>query len=215
MIRLGYLRDFGITNLGLSLAWGLIIASGLVALLNYETRPGAQPTQPARWPADSALSISTVKPTVIMFTHPHCPCTRASLAELERVVSTCEKEAEFQVVAFEPTDADDRWSDSAIAEKAKAILGREVHWDHDGCEARRFQVKTSGHVVAYGTDRQLMFSGGITVSRGHEGNNSARNQLTARLRARDVDSGDEAGPLNFPVYGCSLVDGTEMTPDAR
>jgi hypothetical protein len=214
MIRFGFLRGFGTVNLWLSLAWGTTIVCGLVLLLNYGTRPGLSPTPPGNWPADSALSFSETTPTVIMFTHPHCPCTRSSLAELERVISNCEDRAAFNVVAFEPIDAPDEWFNSPIAEKAQEILGHEVHWDADGCEARRFRVRTSGHVVAYGSDGQLIFSGGVTGSRGHEGSNSGRDKLTAQIQTSAVDD-EQTGPSSFPVYGCSLVDGSEMTDDAR
>lgn len=43
---------------------------------------------------------------------------------------------------------------------------------------RRFGAYTSGQVMLYDTDRRLAFNGGITGSRGHEGNNKGRQAIT-------------------------------------
>ena len=40
-----------------------------------------EPKPPEPWPAAGALQLSTAGKTLVMFVHPHCPCTRASLGE--------------------------------------------------------------------------------------------------------------------------------------
>ncbi len=46
--------------------------------------------------------------------------------------------------------------------------------DVDGVWLKTFNVKTSGHVLLYHPNGNLLFSGGITASRGHEGDNSGK-----------------------------------------
>lgn len=213
MSRLALLREFGITNFGLCLAWFVAVVAGLVVMFNYESRPGEKPAQPAVFPDNTAIETSKTLPTVIMFIHPHCPCTRASISELERVHSICHRLAEFKLVAFDPVCSGTEWQTSDLVKTAKAIPGVTVHWDKDGKEARRFNVRTSGHVMLYDTTGKLRFSGGVTSSRGHEGSNFGRSQLVSWLRLSPQEREIQTELLESPVYGCALVDGSETDGD--
>jgi hypothetical protein len=53
-----------------------------------------------------------------------------------------------------------------------------------------------------------MFSGGITASRGHQGDNAGRAAITSLVL------GEAHGPelLRSPVYGCQLFDNGELPP---
>lgn len=84
-----------------------------------------------------------------------------------------------------------------MLERARAIAGVRVFADVDGKEAARFGAVTSGHVVAYDNDGVRVFSGGITGSRGHEGDNVGAERLV------DVIGGGAAAGAH--VYGCGLV----------
>jgi hypothetical protein len=70
--------------------------------------------------------------------------------------------------------------------------------DRNGVEARRFGAGTSGHVVIYGGDGRLLFSGGITGARGHVGDNVGLERAIASLRA------DSPTCARSPVFGCLL-----------
>lgn len=209
MIRSVVLREFGLANLGLSLVWFVSIIWGLIVMLNYETRPGPNPRQLTQWPADSLLQLSSTTPTVFMFTHPHCPCTRASIAEWERVISRCRAKAEFNVIAFEPANANAGWQQSDLVCRAAACSDGPVFWDKEGREARRFNVSTSGHVVMYDPDGRLRFSGGITGSRGHEGANLGRSLLVSWLLKNPDGRAAQHDVLESPVFGCPLMNSPE------
>ncbi len=71
--------------------------------------------------------------------------------------------------------------------------------DERGVEARRFGAMTSGYVVVYDAGGHLAFSGGITGSRGHVGDNVGRRQVLAVLH------GDSTQPTHA-VFGCALHD---------
>src|SRR5947209_4561126 len=67
--------------------WCLAVGGGMFALDKYASLPGAQAAPPAMWPADSALKREPGLPTLVMLSHPRCPCSRASLAELDDLLS--------------------------------------------------------------------------------------------------------------------------------
>src|SRR5207302_1046515 len=67
--------------------WLLSAGAGLAGLLNYANSPGAAATPPSHWPEDSRIERSPSRPTLVTFVHPHCPCSRASLEELDRVMA--------------------------------------------------------------------------------------------------------------------------------
>jgi hypothetical protein len=57
--------------------------------------------------------------------------------------------------------------------------------------------------VLYNSDGQLLFSGGITGARGHEGDNAGEDLVIAGLNGQNV------GFQHTPVFGCSLQDQCE------
>ena len=73
-----------------------------------------------------------------------------------------------------------------------------VRVDPEGVEARRFGSQTSGQIMLYDADGQLLFSGGITAARGHSGDNAGRNAILSLLTS---GSSEQRGT---PVFGCPL-----------
>ena len=86
-----------------------------------------------------------------------------------------------------------------LAAAARRIPGAHVVQDVDGRLARGFGARTSGHVVAYDRGGALRLQGGLTISRGHAGDNRS----TAHLRR--MAEGAPVELLNAPVYGCDLL----------
>ena len=72
--------------------------------------------------------------------------------------------------------------------------------DENGAEADRLGAKTSGHTVVFGRNGAVLFSGGITASRGHVGDNAGENAVLAALKQEMPDR------RQTPVFGCSLTD---------
>jgi len=72
--------------------------------------------------------------------------------------------------------------------------------DENGAEAQRFQSKTSGQTVLYAPSGELLFHGGITIARGHEGDNPGVDVIESLLQHKD------AAPVaaSTPVFGCEL-----------
>lgn len=175
------------------------IGAGVVALARYASTPGAAPATVAMWPEGTRLSRPPGRPVLVMLAHPKCACTRASVAELETLMAHVGGRVDAFVLFLRPEGLEDGWEQGELWRDAARIPGVTVLRDPDGSEARRFGATTSGHVVLYGADGHLRFSGGITVARGHRGDSPGREALERALR-----EGGEGG--DAPVYGCALED---------
>lgn len=179
-------------------SWIGLLASGWYVLLRYDFTAGANGGVPERWPADSSLSLDVERSTLVLFAHRHCPCTRATLQELDALLQIAPGSARVHIVLLAPAvGASDRVSTS-IEEQSRTLPDAEITIDPEGVEARRFHVRTSGHVVLFSRDGRLQFSGGITESRGHAGDNAGRRAVLASLRGEEVEQ------KTAPVFGCSL-----------
>jgi hypothetical protein len=182
----------------LAVVWTCATVAGMWLLWRYAFTAGVAADAPARWPGDALVKLSQRGPTLVMFAHPHCPCTRASMAELERILAKSPDDVTPWIVFYKPADADDSWEKTDLCRWAKAIPGARIAFDPDGAEAHRFGAATSGEVVVYSTDERLQFSGGITASRGHEGDNAGKSAVL------DVLNHGDSGYQTTPVFGCSI-----------
>jgi hypothetical protein len=102
------------------------------------------------------------------------------------------------VLFLKPEGSTDDWEKTDLWQNAASIPGVNAVVD-DGVEARRFQAETSGQIVLYDADGRLLFSGGITGSRGHSGDNAGRSAIVSLLNT------GEAERAETPVFGCRLL----------
>lgn len=198
-IRLTSISARAVRGLLLAL-WAMAVLAGLGLLTEYDTAPGAQGSPSRDWPAGSRARLDNTRPTLLMFAHPRCPCTRASIGELEQIVAGAPRAGNLQIFFRAPAEPGDDWTRTDLWEQAEAIPGAKICADPNGNEATRFGVKTSGHVLVFGTDGKLLFSGGITAARGHAGENPGRSAVSALL------SGGVARAPGHSVFGCELFE---------
>jgi hypothetical protein len=191
-----------------SLCWLVLVCTGFAWLVRYEFSPGREGKAPDSWPEASRIEFATGRPTLLMFAHPRCPCTRASMAELARLMAWCPDKARVVVSFFRPKGGEQDWTQTDLWRSASSLPGVTVDWDEGGVEARRFHSETSGQVLLYDIRGRLMFEGGITSSRAHEGDNAGRSALVAIL------NGDALNSPRTPVFGCSISD-PERAPAAK
>ncbi len=181
-------------------AWLVAIGYGMFALLTYSNTAGEYAGDaPNNWPVQSAIRFEPGKPRLVMFIHPKCPCTRASLNELASLMAHCQGLVETTVVLIRPPGADAAWEKTDLRRSAEAIPGVATQVDKGGREARLFQATTSGTIVLYDAGGRLLFSGGITSSRGHEGDNAGLLDIDELLHGRAVSQ------KRTLVFGCSLL----------
>jgi hypothetical protein len=181
-----------------TLAWVGALATGLFVLWRYDGAPAPAGEPPARWPSASAISQPRERPALLLFAHPKCPCTRASLDELIALMTRTRGLASVYVVFSTPADAAETWTHSASWDFAASIPDVRVIVDKDAREAERFGVLASGHVLLYGTDGVLLFNGGITSARGRVGDNVGRAAIAALL------TGQRPARNHTSVFGCLL-----------
>lgn len=190
-------------TIAIVLVWAAVIVRCMWVVDQYEATAGKPSNPPTQWPADCGLTRSADRPTLVMLAHPHCPCTRATLGELAAMMRCCKGQVDGFVCFFRPNDADGDWVKSDLYKTAASIPGVTAVWDHKGAAAKRFGAATSGAVVLYSADGRLLFSGGITRSRGMFGENDGRQTITALVH------GESARLTSTPVFGCQLLDSPE------
>ncbi len=181
-------------------AWAAAILAGLVTVSAASMRPGAGAAiaSDSHWPEGSDLKRNVDGPTLVMTIHPRCPCTGASLAELDRVLRESTRVIRTYLLVRTPAVHDATWTETAQTRAARSIAGAIVLDDPSGADAARFGALTSGQVLLYDRDGRLQFSGGVTGARGHAGPNVGSDALAAHL------AGAEGGPSQAEVFGCAL-----------
>jgi hypothetical protein len=149
--------------------WGIAAVSALFWLGDYAARPGNAGRPAENWPVESRIERESSCPNLFVWAHPRCPCSEATLAELEEVVARGCNRVAVWVVFIKPAAVARDWERSALWRKATSISGVRVIVDEQCVEAERFGVETSGHVTLYDKAGGLYFSGGITPFAGPSG----------------------------------------------
>ncbi|MBX3425478.1 MAG: hypothetical protein KF688_07360 [Pirellulales bacterium] len=188
-----------------TLAWAVLCLGTLAALMIYKQAPGAM--QFACHEQDSGLpDREDLAPyRLVMAVHPKCPCSTASVRQLERLLARTGSQMSVTMLAYRPSRAPADWERTPLAARAQSVANAQLIVDDNGQIAARLGLCTSGATVLYGPDGVPLFSGGITPSRGHEGDCTGADAVLAAVQGRRV-------PVSTaPVYGCSL----DMNPSAE
>ena len=182
-----------------AVVWGLAVGSGYLALELHGASPGQSGSAIERWPNISRIPLAAGRPTLVMAVHPFCPCTRASVAELTRLLTRCEGRIDTYILIFRPERAAKGWGPTDALRSLGTMPGVHLIDDPSGDEATRFGARTSGLVALYAQDGRLLFRGGITGSRGHEGDNEGQRALLGLIHGSLASF-----PRETPVFGCPI-----------
>jgi hypothetical protein len=177
--------------------WLGLAGVGLSVLWAYDNAPGADATAPQLWPADTRLVRTDGQATLVFLAHPRCSCTRASIAELAEVLARATTRPRTHIVFIRPDGFEPNWEKTDLWRRAVALPGVTVTRDDAGLEAARFGAATSGQTLLYDAAGRLIFSGGITGSRAHEGENDGELALIAAING-------SAHRSRSSVFGCPL-----------
>lgn len=178
--------------------WLVAIVVGFRAMANYAMTPGLAAEAPAHVAAGT-IGIDARLPTLLVFVHPFCPCTRATLAELARLTARCTGRMRTRVLFHSEAALAVDWNSNELWKLAHEIPGVEVEQDIEGHGAQALGVRTSGQALLYASDGRLLFAGGITAARGHAGDNAGEDEIADLIRDA------RAEPRNTPVFGCPLT----------
>lgn len=176
--------------------WGVLLAGAFSFLIRYEST--AAPAGPVGGAANPLFKNSD-QATLVVGLHPHCPCSKATVAELNKVLGHAPKKAQLVVYAFKPKDEADSWVDSSTVSTLKK-LGARVEIDADGAMARRLGLSASGQMQLFSAQGELLYNGGITAGRGHEGDNAGAQALIDLLQKGGLDR------KSAPVFGCPIFE---------
>lgn len=188
--------------------WALLVVGGFTALLNYQARPGAKETAPARWQLHTNFSLDQKKFNLIVSLHPQCPCSAATVEELNAILAQTASLMHVQILLFVPAGANPDWARTSLAAGAARLPNTTVTPDVDGVYAAAIGARTSGDSQLFDPDGRLIFHGGITALRGHAGDNAGADAIIARVVK------GEASLAETPVFGCAIHTraGTETAP---
>jgi hypothetical protein len=186
---------------GLAAATSALVGFGV--LFRYAGTAGAEGAAPEMWPSESRIAHDPSRANLVMLVHPECPCSRASMTELARLMTHIGSRMVAHVLFVMPPGMQGDPSASDMWEAASHIPNTSPAIDPQGTEARRLGALTSGQVVVYGGDGKLLFSGGITAARSHEGDNAGSTAVEMAAL------GQSDRRWWTPVFGCELFDRKE------
>ena len=179
--------------------WAGALLAGFAFLMDYSHAAGPAADAGPHWPDSAGITPSEGQGALVLFAHPRCPCTRATLGEFERLLRHVRGDVEAHVVFLRPEGRGQAWVEASdLWQRAAGWPYAQVHVDPSGQEARRFGAYTSGQVLYYDAEGRLRFDGGITASRGHEGQNKGRQALHQLITT------GAASTHSTPVFGCAL-----------
>lgn len=190
-----------------ALVWSLALSVGFWKLTLYGVTPGLAAQSKSRWPAHTDLQRTLQAPALVAFVHPRCPCSAATLSELERLMPSLYRRFAVTVVFFKPKGETDAWAQQALWRKARAIPGVETRIDEAGVEATRFGAQTSGQVFLFDQQGALVFEGGITPERGHSGDSVGRSAILHFVQHGTSEI------AHAPVFGCALIEDLQPFAD--
>ena len=177
--------------------WLGLIGGGYAWLLRYSFAAGKASTAPRAIPRAVASLVPSGRPQLLLALHPRCPCSRATVSELARILSQAPNASDVTVLMYKPADEPDSWMDGALLDKCRR-MNCLIRPDPDGRLAVSLGSLTSGGVALYDANGRLRYQGGITAARGHEGDNAGERAVIAILQ------GSRARQKSMPVFGCPI-----------
>ncbi|TAE25034.1 MAG: hypothetical protein EAZ92_12815 [Candidatus Kapaibacterium sp.] len=203
----------------ITILWAVCVCAGIGFFAWYDVRSTSQSAAPDELPATTQFVLPTEIPSVAMFLHPRCACSHASLAEFAKLAREFGNQATFRIIFFKPASVELSWieHDNLFAKAhtlASTLNNVHVSIDEGGKESERFHAEISGFIVAYNAAGKLLYNGGITGSRGHEGNNAGEAVLrkilhdivrtSAMPRSSEFQYSSVIQSAIAPTFGCTL-----------
>jgi hypothetical protein len=177
--------------------WLGLIAGGYAWLLGYSFAAGKTSAAPRTLPSSWASPTSPARPQLLLALHPHCPCSLATIRELAKILTRAPHTSDVTVLMYKPASEPDSWLKGTLFDECRR-MNCQIRPDPDGQMAASLGSLTSGQVLLYGADGRLRYQGGITASRGHEGDNEGERAVIEILR------GSRASYKSMPVFGCPI-----------
>ena len=180
------------------LLWVAAAAGGTAYIFLYESRPAAVTQVAQAWPDAVGLARNDHGFSLVIAVHPKCSCTRASVAELNKLMLGWDGQVRAIALVTKPFEVADLWSETDVSARLREIPHVNVVRDPGGAKSAAFGARSSGQTLLYDADGALVFAGGITAFRGHEGPSLGGETL------KQIVAGQVAPDRHTKVFGCSL-----------
>ena len=138
------LRSIHMSRVGIRLlsvasvvAWVGAVAFGFGGLMWYENQPGASAVAAEQWPDSARLDFDATRWNLVVFLHPHCPCSQSTLTELAVLQSRVTQPLRMSLVFCKPEGAGTGWEKSRILDQAAALPNVSIVWDAGIVSGRR------------------------------------------------------------------------------
>ena len=180
--------------------WLFAIFVGLSILFRYQTTAAPKAKAPHKWPQTSELAANPTGYTLVMALHPRCPCSRASIGELQNIMAYFPETLSTYLLFYKPQSFPEDWEKDALWHQAANIPGVTRIIDSNRHEGQIFNAITSGQSALYSPEGLLLFSGGITAGRGHYGDNPGKTTVINAIRTSNTTFKETL------TYGCPIVE---------
>jgi hypothetical protein len=165
--------------------------------MQFENTAGSSGNPRTHLPTELRAAAGKDAFVLVMLAHPNCPCTRASLIELERLTARVRGRLATFVILSRPGASVEELHASPMGKAAAKIPGVSVI-PQPLLASEAFAGETSGQTLLYEPGGILVYSGGITRGRGHQGDNAGADAVVARVAGRTREL------LRLPAFGCPL-----------
>ena len=118
--------------------WAIGLVSGFSLIVSHNFATGNVSSAPIEWPDGINLESDANHPTLLVFIHPQCPCSSATIGELERLLADVNQQVKCTILMVCPSDHVDQWMKSKNTERSKSIEGVQIVVDVDGTTAAKF-----------------------------------------------------------------------------
>jgi hypothetical protein len=182
------------------LLWLALASAGILFVLQYDFTPATLIK------TASSLHRRLCKDChpyeLYVFLHPYCPCSSATLHELEALSNRLEKEGntkvKIKIVFFKPGGDIKEWKKSSLWAHANKLKNVDIIIDQEGKLIKHYQAETSGETMLFDADGNCLFDGGITISRGHEGDAPGKEYIYRLVSNKRINE------LKSPIFGCPI-----------
>ena len=127
------------------IAWSVLVLLGYGCMVFYSTAPAKSAISLGAFPLESGLAKGRGL-TLITFLHPRCPCSKASVSELQELLAQSRFPSNLTVYAVvsQPPGCAAEFTKGDILDSLSSIKNVHLVVDKNDLESQRFGAKTSG-----------------------------------------------------------------------
>jgi hypothetical protein len=185
--------------------WFVAVICMAIVFAVHETKPGLADVSRIQELSPVSFAVPGFTPKLLIFLHPECPCSAASVENLARIMARCQRRVDAEIFIYQPSNQPDSWSRTSVWESARNIPGVSVHFDKDAHLAKAYGAATSGQTLLFDEAGRLIFAGGITPTRAHSGDSEGADAIVALVLGF---ARPHASLWTTPVYGCEIFAGS-------